>query len=239
MEYKDASGRVYKGKERVCPQCNKKEIVRESNNSKLCQLCARPPADKTVVYKDSSGNEYSGRIRVCRECGDEAVVRKTNKSLYCKKCVYKYRTNSITDDELYVLRKTGVKQRAKKILCPACGKERIVRTDHANITKLCRSCSSKENTNRNFRTGIKHYRQRALDVLGEICKFCGSTKDLHVHHINGDRSDNTVFNLAPLCQSCHVSIHWQIRKGLSHEEAFDLVKEKKTTHPHLSQQPQR
>ena len=42
-----------------------------------------------------------------------------------------------------------------------------------------------------------------LRLLGNKCEICGSIKQLHIHHINGDQSDDEIKNLELLCNSCH------------------------------------
>lgn len=51
------------------------------------------------------------------------------------------------------------------------------------------------------------YRDRAIKEHGEACQACGRTQYVEVHHIDGDRSNNTVENLIPLCTACHRTVH--------------------------------
>lgn len=51
------------------------------------------------------------------------------------------------------------------------------------------------------------YRGYCLDEKGEECELCGASAPIVAHHINGDRSDNRLENLMPVCRSCHRSIH--------------------------------
>ena len=58
-------------------------------------------------------------------------------------------------------------------------------------------------------------------VSKDLCAKCGSTKDLAIHHVNLEHSDNTLDNLQVLCASCHNSLHmtlyWRAKKP--HETA--------------------
>lgn len=52
---------------------------------------------------------------------------------------------------------------------------------------------------------------------GYKCKKCGcpqleNGRTLDVHHKDRNKKNNDMKNLITLCQSCHVSIHWSIRK---------------------------
>ena len=50
-----------------------------------------------------------------------------------------------------------------------------------------------------------------LEVLkrdGHKCVSCGRKKNLVIHHIDRDKSNNTKNNLVTLCWSCHNCLHW-------------------------------
>lgn len=72
------------------------------------------------------------------------------------------------------------------------------------------------------------YRQKCLDAKGTDCHVCDSDSAVVVHHINGDRSDNRLENLLPVCRHCHTEIHrgniprWS-SKLLPREERGHLV----------------
>lgn len=60
------------------------------------------------------------------------------------------------------------------------------------------------------------YRKRCLDEKGEQCIECGATDGIEVHHLDGDRGNDTLDNLIPLCRHCHRRLH---RVGLNGLEA--------------------
>lgn len=68
------------------------------------------------------------------------------------------------------------------------------------------------------------YRERCLSERINCCWVCGRTNDLEVHHIDGDRSNNSLDNLLPLCESCHKSVHCDL-VGTS-EERIESLKER-------------
>lgn len=54
------------------------------------------------------------------------------------------------------------------------------------------------------------YRDKALEFWSRVCRSCGTKepeKRFEVHHVDGDRSNNSVLNLAVLCQKCHREHH--------------------------------
>lgn len=53
-----------------------------------------------------------------------------------------------------------------------------------------------------------NYRSRCIAAKGKNCHICDDDTNIVVHHIDGDRSNNDVENLIPVCDSCHKSIHW-------------------------------
>ena len=53
-----------------------------------------------------------------------------------------------------------------------------------------------------------NYRERCLAAKGKKCHICGNEQNIVAHHIDGDRANDQVENLLPVCDSCHKSIHW-------------------------------
>lgn len=53
--------------------------------------------------------------------------------------------------------------------------------------------------NNNYKNGISTYTQHKKSK----CQRCGSTKNLMVHHKDGNRKNNKPSNLETLCWSCH------------------------------------
>jgi len=51
------------------------------------------------------------------------------------------------------------------------------------------------------------YRKKCLDAKEARCELCGRTNNIEVHHIDGNRSNNSLDNLLPVCQHCHIGIH--------------------------------
>jgi len=61
----------------------------------------------------------------------------------------------------------------------------------------------------------QHHRDKCLDEKEEVCQECGSEERVEIHHMDGDRENNHIDNLIPLCRSCHQGVH-SGREGLEH-----------------------
>lgn len=46
------------------------------------------------------------------------------------------------------------------------------------------------------------------ELMKPQCECCGATENLHLHHNNQDRMNNSPDNLQTLCASCHTKWHW-------------------------------
>lgn len=46
-------------------------------------------------------------------------------------------------------------------------------------------------------------RERVISISRGLCALCGLKRFLEVHHVDGNRGNNTPQNLAPLCRKCH------------------------------------
>lgn len=70
------------------------------------------------------------------------------------------------------------------------------------------------------------YRKRCLNAKGVTCELCplgeapDAPEDVIVHHIDGDRSNDDLDNLLPVCQSCHAKIH---HGSSGYEELFEKL----------------
>ncbi|RKX63962.1 MAG: hypothetical protein DRP42_07110 [Tenericutes bacterium] len=60
--------------------------------------------------------------------------------------------------------------------------------------------------NPNYKNGIVTGKRMVLEVR-QLCEDCNADKDLHVHHLDKDRTNNQFNNLRLLCRSCHSKEH--------------------------------
>lgn len=57
---------------------------------------------------------------------------------------------------------------------------------------------------------------------GRECRVCSDTKDLNIHHLDMNRTNNSLDNLIPLCETCHHKVH---HKVVDHPQIQKLQKE--------------
>lgn len=68
--------------------------------------------------------------------------------------------------------------------------------------------------------GVFH--RLAREHLKECCDICGSTEHLQVHHLDRNIKNNSPSNLRTLCQSCHMKLHWQLRRLLKNANQLQI-----------------
>ena len=67
-----------------------------------------------------------------------------------------------------------------------------------------------------YATNQKEIHDALKEKWGWKCERCGSPNDresghvLTVHHLDGNKSNNAEWNLACLCQKCHLSIQGRV-----------------------------
>lgn len=87
-------------------------------------------------------------------------------------------------------------------------RERFKRNHPNYKTEYSRRPEMKEYT-RNYVLN-KKYGENAFLVLerdNNTCQKCGSTDDIHIHHIDWNKDNNELDNLILLCNSCHLTLH--------------------------------
>lgn len=67
-------------------------------------------------------------------------------------------------------------------------------------------------------TGWKWIRKAIIERDNYICRICGNDENLHVHHIDSNRTNNNTSNLVTLCSDCHRAVHEERYKPWEHED---------------------
>lgn len=60
--------------------------------------------------------------------------------------------------------------------------------------------------------GWKAVRSAILDRDGQRCTICGGERDLHIHHLDCDPTNDDPANLTTLCGICHARVHTELRR---------------------------
>ena len=110
--------------------------------------------------------------------------------------------------------------------CISCGLEIVQSSKHRK--KYCNECMKKrrvmqvmksrkkKNPNIEIGVGSGNYYKNKHQPLGiqtyrkarkEMCEWCGSQKNLLVHHKDENRYNNNLDNLITLCKSCNQKLH--------------------------------
>jgi hypothetical protein len=79
--------------------------------------------------------------------------------------------------------------------------------------------------NPHYKNGIGYYKTISKNTTNKICSLCQTNKNIEMHHIDGDRTNNTLTNLTTICRCCHMRIH-KIPKRLNIKlkDAFNYYK---------------
>lgn len=148
-------------------------------------------------------------IKICKVCGKDFNTKlyfvEHGGGKYCStKCQY-----------------IGIKTGSMKA-CAVCGKESYKKLTQLQRSKsgkfFCgKSCQTKWRNQEfvgekhaNWKTGLHTYRNRMLQSgAPKICRLCktADSRVLAVHHIDKNRQNNKLSNLAWLCHNCHFLVH--------------------------------
>ncbi len=148
-------------------------------------------------------------IKACKNCNKEFKTKpyfvKHGGGKYCSaKCQY-----------------AGIKTGSIKP-CAVCGKKSYKKLTQLKRSKsgkfFCgKSCQTKWRNSEfvgekhaNWKTGLHTYRNRMLQSDSpKICRLCKTQDEriLAVHHIDKNRQNNKLSNLAWLCHNCHFLVH--------------------------------
>lgn len=136
----------------------------------------------------------------------DTIMHRTEKNCSCPKC---------KEDRL-----SKRKLPKTKVTCDYCGKEFEKVYPNEKFNFCCRECKDKAQKlesgekfkslrPKHYGNGICVYWEKAFKEYPHKCAVCGWDEDediLEVHHIDSDRSNNSLNNLIILCPTCHRKI---------------------------------
>ena len=71
--------------------------------------------------------------------------------------------------------------------------------------------------------GWKEIRKRILARDGRRCTLCGASEELHIHHVNLNKTDDNPDNLLTLCEICHARIHTALAQEGGRERVEQVI----------------
>lgn len=157
----------------------------------------------------------------CRYCGELFSAAPSNHRQFCSaKCFHAYRR--------------GLPLGRRKIVvshCAQCGIEIIDNLAHTFCSLPCKAAWQSEHqrgpNNPNWKPtktlcpSNKHSLRRHIKARDKVCQDCGAPKNLQVHHVDGDPTNNDDGNLVLLCKPCHARRH--IERGEPDEARLVLT----------------
>lgn len=180
----------YKLIEKKCFICDKKFITKENSDKKYCsRKCQFEGLRKEKVKK------------VCLNCNEEFFDFPSSNKKFCSRRCF---------DE-YTIKMSEMNQKiTMSVCCSMCSKSfdtKLNKLGNKNFfcSKECRKRYSK--LKRKF-----DYKEKAYAQYGKICDRCNSVETLLVHHKDGNRLNNDIFNLQVLCRKCHTALHKELFK---------------------------
>ena len=152
--------------------------------ARRCEKCSSKFWAPAHILKNGHGRFCS------KECRVAAMTRKIKvKCAFCRSAFFRIPSKT----------RKGKRRKHGKFFCDRRCKERAQAT--RAVPEICPSHYGSAKT-------PSAYRAKAFRWRGQKCEGCGYAKDkrmLDVHHVDGDRSNDRLSNLAVLCVWCHLS----------------------------------
>ncbi|WP_456327960.1 hypothetical protein [Archaeoglobus sp.] len=81
-------------------------------------------------------------------------------------------------------------------------------TDWAEYNREHAKISNRLRNKLRYKSGFNQKLKRTIKERDDYkCVICGKNKDLHIHHLDWDPTNNSVDNLITLCSDCHKFVH--------------------------------
>lgn len=177
---------------KICPQCRNHFVgyIFKTYCSKECRKLANP-------QKSNGAAKRNGKMKECK---------------FCKKMFYASR--KALEKQTYCSMECRNKARENKIIkiCLNCKKEFKVKKSMERIRYCSKKCSYiYKRSLKDYDGALRIKRDMKRDGLIKECYKCGYNihpEILVTHHIDRDRNNNVLENIAILCPNCHSKEHY-------------------------------
>ena len=203
--------------EKICELCGKEFTAKLNTAKYCCKSC-----------KTKAGDRRLGKLRgtiICQECGKKFNPITGEQRFCSKSCDVKYshKHSWSLKERVCHCGNHYMSQRKDMYECHECRRKRD------NLATM----QSRRKKDPTVQIGIgsgggqhyapkankthseKAYRNKAFKELPNECMLCGESEIavLIAHHLDMDRSNSDISNLAILCANCHIKLHKHIRKA--------------------------
>lgn len=213
-----------------CLNCQK-EFTKRPKDIKRTALnfCSKTCSYKYQTKDNHHSYDATKRGHKCLTCGN--IIERPGLKYCSNDCYGKANTGA-----------GSARYNQQLISCANCGLDMLRSPAHIHETNFCGSdCQNTYHSarisgeaNPRYKDGV-HKDKKQVKLLYEgftlklrkyirvldknSCRVCGLTKDqhgmnMHVHHIDYDKTNNTVQNLISLCRYCHGKVHGDEEKWL-------------------------
>jgi hypothetical protein len=150
------------------------------------------------------------KMKRCENCGKQH----NNQKFCCSRCIAEFnwrKENSPYKKKSYIKKLSdGRKEWLKTHEHPKgmLGKKQTEKMRKIS-SEMCKKRIGKKHPN--WKGGCQAYwnrkARRILKNTPNVCKICGVIKNIEVHHLNRDITDNRTENLLKVCSCCHHFLH--------------------------------
>ena len=74
--------------------------------------------------------------------------------------------------------------------------------------KYLQNMQQTKDTRCQYKSEFSRVRKFIISAFDYRCQICGKESTiLHVHHIDHNHNNNDIYNMLPLCKTCHINLH--------------------------------
>lgn len=172
-----------------------------------------------AVKESNSKSEVARRLGIDFYNGD--ITKDINELL---------KTHKVSTNH-FQLNKHNIKFQIIEKSCPVCGKKFETKAGYKKEKQTCSyACSNtlfrSGKSNGNFICGESSYKKICFRNFERKCLICDERKVLDTHHLDGNRKNNSIDNLIPLCPTHHRYMHSPYKSEIENI-ILDKIKELK------------